>query len=130
MRPSSTPPSRREQHLAGRLATLERPMRLGRVLERKRELHPELELAVSHPGQPLAGGLQQLLASGRVVAEAGPRQEERALGVEDLRIDLPDGAARLTVERDQPPRSQAVEALVPRGLAHRVVDHLYALAVG
>src|SRR5262245_12355679 len=122
--------SRNQQHLARRLAPLERAVRVGRVLERELELHPQLQLAITHPAEQVGGPLLQLLAGGDVGVEARTREEQRALGVEDLRIDLTDRAARLAIERDEPARRQAVEAAIPGVLADGVVDHLQAFAAG
>src|SRR5215510_5544591 len=104
--------SRDEQHLAGRLASLERPVGLGGLLERELELGPQLELAVTDPAQELSGPLEQLLAARDVVVEARARDEQRALGVERLQVEGADGPARLSVERHHAARSEAVEPLV------------------
>src|SRR3989442_13118113 len=64
------------------------------------------------------------------MVETGTRKVGRALGVEDLGIGLPDGAARLAVERHEAARSQRGDALVPRRLADAVVHHLHTLAAG
>src|SRR5438093_12952997 len=123
-------PLRNEEHLARRLPSLQRPVRVGRVLQGELELGAELELAVADPTQELVRALEQLRARGDVVVEARARQEERALGVERLRIEGPDRAARLAVERHHAARRQAVEPLVERGLTDRVVHDLQPLAVG
>src|SRR5207248_782121 len=85
---------------------------------------------LADPAEQLAGALLQLLARGDVDVEARTRQEQRALGVEDLGIDHANRAARLSVERDEPARRQAVDAALPRVLANGVVDDLQALATG
>src|SRR5712691_9720806 len=74
-------------------------MGLGGVLEGVLELRAEAKLAVTDPAQHLAGAPLDVLARRGVMAETGTRQVERALGVEDLGIDLTDGPARLAVER-------------------------------
>src|SRR5882672_12903493 len=79
--------SRNQHHLTGCLARLERPVRFGRVLQWELELRAHFELAVTDPAQQLVGALEQLGARDDVVVEARPRQEERAPGVEDLRIE-------------------------------------------
>src|SRR5712691_2882009 len=122
--------SRDQQHLARRLPPLESTMGLSGVLQRVLELHAEAKLAVTDPAQHLAGAPLDVLARRGVMAETGTRQVERALGVEDLGIDLTDGPARLAVERDKPAGSQRVEALVPGGLADAVVHDLHTLAAG
>src|SRR5207247_1007631 len=119
--------SRNEQHLARRLAALERAVRLRGVLERELEFHAQLQLALADPAEQLAGALLQLLARGDVVEQARAREEERALGVEDLRIDHADGAARLAVQRDHAADRAGVEAALPRVLANGVVDDVHAL---
>src|SRR5205814_8675775 len=122
--------SRNEEHLARRLAPLERAVRLRGILERELELHAQLQLALAKPAEQLAGTLLQLLARGDVVDQARAREKERALGVEDLGIDHADGPARLAEERDHATDRAAVEAALPRVLADRVVDDLQALAAG
>ncbi len=66
----------------------------------------------------------------RMYAQAGAREEERPLLIEDLRIDGRDRAAGLAVEHHVAARLQAIEALVEGGLAHRVIDDLDARAAG
>src|SRR5262245_5489414 len=106
-----------EEHLPRRLPGFERPVRLRRVLQRKLELGAQLDLTVADPAQELLGALQELGARDDVVVQAGPREEERALCVERLRVERADGAARLAVQRHHAPRRQAVESLVAGPLA-------------
>ena len=60
----------------------------------------------------------------------GPGQEQRALAIEQCGLEWghrPTGGAE---ESHEPAGAQAVEALVKGGLAHRIVDHVYAFAAG
>src|SRR6267142_3620989 len=91
--------SRNEEHLPRRLPSLERPVGFRRVLQRELELRAQLELAVPDPAEKLARALEELGARADVMVQARPRQEELALGVERLRVEVADGAARLAVER-------------------------------
>src|SRR3989442_733820 len=103
-------PSRNEQHLPRRLATLERAVSLGGVLQRVLELRAETKLAVADPAQHFTGAPLKVFTRGDVMVETGTRQVERALGVEDLGIDLPDGAARLSVGGHEAPRGSATSS--------------------
>src|SRR5207253_8171171 len=86
--------------------------------------------AVAHPSQNLARALQQLLAARHVVEQGRARQIQRALLIQDLRVDRADGTAGLAEESHQTSADQAVQALLERGFPDRVVDDVYAPPVG
>src|SRR5262249_26516768 len=104
-------------------------MGVGRALQGELELGAELELAVADPAQELVRALEELGARDDVVVEARAGQEQRALRVENLRIERANRPARLAVERHHAARRQAVESLVERRLTDRVIDDLQPLAV-
>src|SRR5262249_36603029 len=119
-----------QQHLPRRLARLQRAVRRGGLRERGLPVERELQAAGPDPSGDLAGAGEELLPRGRVVAERGPGQIERAALGEDLRIQGRDRTARLAEERQEPARRQAPEALLERRLPDRVVDDRNAPAFG
>src|SRR5437879_2865225 len=123
--------SRGEQQELPRGAAAGEPLvRLGRLPERHRGLDPQPEPPRGDPPQHIAGAVVELLRGGRVVAERGAGEEERALGVEDLGVERRDRAARVTEQDQEAPRGQAVQALLEGRLADGIVYDVHAAAGG
>ena len=72
----------------------------------------------------------QFLARGHVGKQRGPSQVQRSLLRESYRIKRRHCSARSAEEDHHPTRPQNVQSLLECRLAHRVVDHIHALAAG
>src|ERR1035441_3596759 len=77
-----------------------------------------------------AGAPEEFLAGQQVMGEAGAGEEQRALAVENGRVEGRHGAARLPEQGQRAPRAQRVEAFLKRGLADGIVDHVDATSTG
>jgi len=104
-------------------------VRLRDLGEREGAVDRHIELARGHPPEEIRGALLQLLARRHVVAQRGARQEERALGVEHLRVERGDRAAGCAKEHHHATPAQAVEPLHEGGLSHTIVDDVHAGAL-
>ena len=93
-------------------------------------LSAQLEVAFGCPAKHIAGALFEFCARGDVVPDRGPGNEQRTFAAELNEIEGRNRAAGSAEEHQHPARAQAVEALLKGRLAHRVVDHVNALAAG
>src|SRR5579884_4142171 len=112
------PLSRNQQHLARGLPPFERAVRRGRLRERELAADAQLQRARADPAEHLLGARQQLGPRRHVVRETRPREEQRALLAEQLRIERADRPARLPEQHQHAPRGETVQALGEGGLAH------------
>src|SRR5262249_7393898 len=94
-----------EHGRAGRLAALEIPMGLCRVLQRVFLVDRNLDLAAPDHVEQLLGRREQILALGRVGVERGPRDVERALLREDAEIERLDRARCIAEAHEQAERA-------------------------
>src|SRR4051812_39086998 len=95
--------ARRQQHLARGLAGGEVLLRLARLVERVARADPDVEAAVGNPAEHLARAVEQLVSGRDVVREARAGQEQRAAGVQPLRVDRRGGGAPPPPEGPAPP---------------------------
>src|SRR5206468_3569617 len=102
---------RNQEHLPGSLARLEHPVGFRGLLKRHFAEDRELHDPVANPAEDLARALEKLLAKRDVMKEGRPRQIDRALLVQGLRIDRGDGAARLAEEDHHAAPNEAIEPL-------------------
>src|SRR5439155_18168035 len=86
------------------------------------------QLAVPDPVEYLAGALKEVFPGCGIVEERRARQVERALLIQDLRVDRRDRAARLSEENHHSAASETVQALLEGGLSDRVVNDLDAFS--
>src|SRR5258708_21135434 len=75
-----------QQHLALGLALFEVAMPRGGLRQRELAVDAHLELILGDPGEDVGGTPEQLVARGDVMGDGRPREEERAFGVQHLRI--------------------------------------------
>src|SRR5207237_1989130 len=115
--------SRNQQHLSRGLPSLEQPVCLRRLRERELALDAQLQPAALDPAQHLPRPRHQLGARQDVVRQRRPREEERALLAQHLRVERPDRSARLAEQHHHAPRREAAQPLLERRLADGVVDH-------
>src|SRR5438876_3802318 len=73
-------------------------MRLGGLREGELVFDPQLERATLDPRQHLPRPRDELRTGGDVVGDGGARQKERALLVQDLRVERSDRPARLPIQ--------------------------------
>src|SRR5262245_38165610 len=119
-----------QEDLASRAAPFQVTVRLGRLGERESRTDADLELSSLNPAEDVPGTPHELLTCRHVMEEARAREEERALGVQHLRIELAHWSAGRPVEHHVATRREAVEAFLERVVADRVVDDLEPLATG
>src|SRR5271157_3379945 len=85
---------RDKQHqFAGGSAAFEVAMGRGRFLEQVGAVDAQLELAGGHPAQHVARAPEQFVAREHVMAQAGAREEERPLAVENGGVEGRNGSA-------------------------------------
>ncbi|MCY1369681.1 hypothetical protein D9M69_567330 [compost metagenome] len=104
-------------------------MRFGGIGQREALLRLAHDAAGQHVAEEFVGHRQHVRAWVDVVNHRGPREPDRALGGQHLRID-DHGARRRAIAHERAARLQAIERGLQRVLAHRVVDHGHALALG
>ena len=83
---------RREQDLAGGLPALHSAVGFLGLGHRQLQAHVELDLSALDPVEDVGGALDELVAGGGVVAEAGADQGEGA-AAEGAGVNLSDGAS-------------------------------------
>src|SRR5256886_16549768 len=105
-------------------------MRLGGLREGELVFDPQLERATLDPRQHLPRPRDELRTGGDVVGDGGERQKERALLVQDLRVERSDRPARLPIQHHHAPTCETIQSLLERGFPHRVIHDLQAEAVG
>src|SRR5437867_729441 len=121
---------RYQQHLPRGAPPFQVPVRVRGALERELGPDADREASILHPLQHLARSIEQLLASRGVVAEVRAGEIERSPGTEHLRIERWDGSARRAEQDQRPAAGERSEALLERGAAHRIVDHVHTHAIG
>src|SRR5581483_4624004 len=91
--------SRYKNNLARCLSSRQCPMCVCRT--HQRELRPDLyfQFSLGDPREELVRALHKLLARGDVIVEGWPREKERALTIEDLRVECGNWSARLAEKR-------------------------------
>src|SRR5712692_4956782 len=98
-------------------------MRFGSIAQRQLAIDAHAHFAAANPRENFACTPHQFLTIGDVVAEAGTGQVG-AVFCETRRIKWRHRSTRLPEQRQQPPASDAVQTLVKRGDADRVVDNV------
>src|SRR5689334_22105078 len=93
---------------AGGLAVLQVAVSLRGVAQWVALVDLDLDGALQHDVEELAGGGQQILARGGVGVERRAGQEQRALAGEDADIDRADRPGRLTERGEKAERRDAV----------------------
>src|SRR5674476_398598 len=86
-------------------------MRLRGVHERHFPIDAQLQRAVAHPAEHVAGAPGEFLACGDVVTKRRPREEDRTLLVEYIRVERGNWSAGLSEEREHAAQREAVHAL-------------------
>src|SRR5215207_4656797 len=105
-------------------------MRFRGVLEGNLPIDAHVERAVLDPAEHLSSAPDQLVSRGGVVRDGRSGEKERAMAQEQERIERRDDAARLAEQRHHPARREALETLLERRRADRVVYDLRELAAG
>src|SRR5918993_2876540 len=99
-------------------------MRLCHIGERKGCFYPHLQRARDNPAEYIASAFFQTGTVSDVVGEARMRQEERALGAEDSRINWRHWSTGLAVEYHVSKRLQTIKTLFKGSLSDRIVYHI------
>ena len=105
-------------------------MRLLRFGQRIHVFDPQLEFAVANHAEDRSGTLLQLLGGDNVMPQRRPRQKHRSLLRKHQRIKRRNRPAGSSVEHHHAARTQQVQTLFERRLAHRVIHHIHAFAAG
>lgn len=123
-------PLRFEDHLARRGSTLERPMRFGRLGQRKAGADAEVELAGLHRCEELAIAPRPLFGGAHEVPHRGSGDRQGSPRVEALQVEGRHRPARRAEEHEFAAHAQRRQRIVERTRPDSVVDHRDALAIG